>query len=128
MFLDVDLRLRLRSRDTSRDLLVLSCIAIFVPELFARLTTEPFAEKPIDLASTSLCTKPVRGEWSHVWGCVIQFNLSWLRNCRTVTVEKLQKSPNQLSYAMLQHSACTKVNKIKISQFAKIQKMLNLQK
>ena len=52
-----------------------SCIAIFVPELFARLTMEPFAEKPIDnLASTSLCTEPVRGEWRRVLGCVTQFN------------------------------------------------------
>ena len=69
-----------------------------VPELFARLTMEPFAEKPIDnLASTSLCTEPVRGEWRRVWGCVTQFNS--IRHGRetaeTITVEKLQKSPNR---------------------------------
>ena len=36
---------------------------------------EPFAEKPIDhLASTSICTELVRGEWRYVWGALHKFN------------------------------------------------------
>ena len=66
-------------------------------EPFARLIMEPFAEKPIDnLASTSFCTKLVRGEWRRVWGCVTQINSNSnsIRHGRetaeTVTVQKLQ--------------------------------------
>ena len=64
-------------------------------ELLARLTMEPFAEKPIDnLASTSFCTELARGEWMRVWGCV-SYKFNSIRHSQetaeTAMVEKLQK-------------------------------------
>ena len=68
IFLDVDLQSRMSSH--------------------TRLTMEPFPEKLIDnLASTSICTYRVRGEWRRVWG------LRHTNSMQFVTVEKLQKSP-----------------------------------
>ena len=65
-------------------------------QLFARLTMEPFAEKPIDnVASTSFCTELVRGEWRRVWGASYKFNSNrhGRETAETAKVEKLQKSP-----------------------------------
>ena len=77
-----------------------------------RLTMEPFPEKPIiNVASTSICTYRVRGEWRRVWGCVtqIQCNSSLSRNCRN---HPSRETAQIVCNALTSAHACAEVNNV----------------